>query len=145
MSETITETESDTTEPSVERETMLETSPERAWEAISDPAELERWLAEEVELDPVEGAPARFVVDGDEKHGEVREVDEGHRISFTWRAPEEPATLVELTLEPLADDGPVRLTVVETAPAGVPVATASARAWPGRLQGLAGSRSCVPV
>ena len=132
-------------EPSVERETTLETSPERAWEAISDPAELERWLAEEVELDPVEGTPARFVVDGGERHGEVREVDEGRRISFTWRAPEEPATLVELTLDPLTEDGPVRLTVVETAPAGVPVASASARAWPGRLQAAAAQGAAALV
>ena len=62
---------------------------------------------------------------------------------FTWRAPEEPATLVELTLDPLTEDGPVRLTVVETAPAGVPVPTASARAWPGRLQGAGGTAARV--
>ncbi len=134
MTETTAEEQ---TEPSVERETTLDTSPERAWEAISDEDELAHWLAEEVELEPVEGMPARFVVDGDERHGEVREVEEGRRISFTWRAPEEPATLVELTLEPLADDGPVRLTVVETAPAGVPMATAAARAWPVRLRSAA--------
>ena len=46
-------------EPSVERETTLETSPERAWEAISDPAELERWLAEEAKPISVEQAQAR--------------------------------------------------------------------------------------
>ncbi len=120
---------------------LLETDPGRAWEAISDEDELARWLAEEVELEPVEGTPARFVVDGDERHGEVREVEEGRRISFTWRAPEEPATLVELTLEPLADEGPVRLTVVETAPAGVPMATAAARAWPARLRSAARAAS----
>jgi uncharacterized protein YndB with AHSA1/START domain len=135
---TVSEVETEQ-EQSVEREATLDTSPERAWEAISDPAELERWLAEEVELEPVEGAPARFVVDGDEKHGEVREVEDGRRISFTWRAPEEPATLVELTLEPLADDGPVRLTVVETAPAGVPLAATPAAAWSPRLQAAGAS------
>jgi uncharacterized protein YndB with AHSA1/START domain len=146
MSETTTtETDERTEEPSVERETTLDTSPERAWEAISDPAELERWLAEEVELEPVAGTPARFVVDGDEKHGEVREVEDGRRISFTWRAPEEPATLVELTLEPVADDGPVRLTVVETAPAGVPVAAAAARAWSSRLQAASGASADARV
>ena len=136
----MSEIEAPAEEPSVERETTLETDPERAWEAISDEEQLAGWLAEEVELEPVEGAPARFVVDGDERHGEVREVEEGRRISFTWRAPEEPATLVELTLEPLTAEGPVRLTIVETAPAGVPVASASARAWPERLQ-AAGSAS----
>jgi uncharacterized protein YndB with AHSA1/START domain len=125
-------------EPSVERETTLETDPDRAWEAISDEDVLADWLAEEVELEPVEGAPARFVVDGTERHGEVREVDPGRRIAFTWRAPEEPATLVELTLTPLGEDGPVRLTVVETAPTGMPVASASAAAWSPRAEALAG-------
>lgn len=136
-----------TEEPSVERKTTLETDPERAWKAISDEDVLADWLAEEVELEPVEGTPARFVVDGTERHGEVREVDPGRRISFTWRAPEEPATLVELTLTPLGDDGPVRLTVVETAPAGVPVATSSAVAWSGRLVAAAGAaaRALVPA
>ena len=139
------QTEIETEQTSVERETTLDTDPERAWEAISDEDQLAEWLAEEVEMDPVEGSPARFVVDGDERHGEVREVEEGRRISFTWRAPEEPATLVELTLDPLTEDGPVRLVVVETAPAGIPVPTASARAWPGRLQGAAGAAGHVPA
>jgi uncharacterized protein YndB with AHSA1/START domain len=124
----------DSTLEEIEREATLETDPDRAWEAISDPDVLSDWLAEEVELEPVEGSPARFVVDGTERHGVVREVEEGRRISFTWRAPEEPATLVELELEPLGDDGPVRLTVTETAPAGVPVALASEAAWGPRLE-----------
>ena len=141
----MSEIEAPAEEPSVERETTLETDPERAWEAISDEEQLAAWLAEEVELEPVEGAPARFVVDGGERHGEVREVEEGRRISFTWRAPEEPATLVELTLEPLSEEGPVRLTIVETAPAGVPVASASARAWPARLQAAAAQGSAALV
>jgi uncharacterized protein YndB with AHSA1/START domain len=124
----------------VERDTMLDTDPDRAWEAISDPGVLSDWLAEEVELEPVEGSPARFVVDGTERHGVVREVEEGRRISFTWRAPEEPATLVELTLTPLGDDGPVHLRVTETAPEGVPVALSAAGAWSHRLR-----RFAIPV
>jgi uncharacterized protein YndB with AHSA1/START domain len=126
--------EPDQTLEEVEREATLETDPDRAWEAISDPDVLSDWLAEEVELEPVEGSPARFVVDGTERHGVVREVEEGRRISFTWRAPEEPATLVELELEPLGVDGPVRLTVTETAPAGMPVSLAAEAAWAPRLE-----------
>jgi uncharacterized protein YndB with AHSA1/START domain len=124
----------DTTLEEIEREATLETDPDRAWEAISDPDVLSDWLAEEVELELVEGSPARFVVDGVERHGVVREVEEGRRISFTWRAPEEPATLVELELTPLGDDGPVRLTVTETAPAGMPVSLAAEAAWGSRLE-----------
>jgi uncharacterized protein YndB with AHSA1/START domain len=126
--------EPDQTLEEVEREATLETDPDRAWEAISDPDVLSDWLAEEVELEPVEGSPARFVVDGTERHGVVREVEEGRRISFTWRAPEEPATLVELELEPLGVDGPVRLTVTETAPAGMPVSLAAEAASAPRLE-----------
>lgn len=118
----------------VERTALLDTDPDSAWEAISDPDLLDDWLAEEVEMEPVEGSPARFVVDGTERHGVVREVEEGRRISFTWREPEEPATLVELTLTPLGDQGPVHLTVTETAPEGVPMALAAGAAWDGRLK-----------
>ena len=106
-----------TDEPRVERDALLQLAPREAWEAISSPSQLERWLAEEVELEPTEGAPARFLVDGTARDGEVREVVEGERISFTWRAPEEPATLVELELEPVADRL-TRVRVRETAPAG---------------------------
>ena len=68
----------------VKRETVLDVDAERAWEAISDPAELERWLADEVELEPVEGSPARFVVDGEERPARIERVDEGRGLSFTW-------------------------------------------------------------
>ncbi len=68
----------------VERETVLDADEERAWEAISDPAELERWLADEVDLEPVEGAPARFEVDGEERPGRVERVVEGRELAFTW-------------------------------------------------------------
>lgn len=40
----------------VERETVIDADADGAWEAISDPAMLERWLADEVDLEPVEGA-----------------------------------------------------------------------------------------
>ena len=129
----------ETKQPQVERETVLEVDPEDAWAAISEQSWLESWLAEEVELEAKEGAPARFVVDGEERHGVVREVEPGRRIAFTWRAPEEPATLVELTLTPLGPDSGVRLTVVETAPVlrGSPLA--SAASWTGRLRAASGA------
>ncbi|MEZ5062424.1 MAG: SRPBCC domain-containing protein [Solirubrobacterales bacterium] len=96
----------------VERETVLDADEERAWEAISDPAELERWLADEVDLEPVEGAPARFEVDGEERPGRVERVVEGRELAFTWsRAPGEES-LVELVLAPCV--GGTRISVVET-------------------------------
>src|SRR6478672_1746427 len=41
--------------PCVRREVVLPVDPERAWELITEPDELEGWLADEVELEPEEG------------------------------------------------------------------------------------------
>src|SRR3954465_7455859 len=38
--------------PWVERETLIEASPEEVWEALTDEDRLEEWLAPDVELDP---------------------------------------------------------------------------------------------
>ena len=42
----------------VRREIVLPVERERAWELLTEPAELEGWLADEVEFEPEEGAPA---------------------------------------------------------------------------------------
>ncbi|MFN8150691.1 MAG: SRPBCC domain-containing protein [Solirubrobacterales bacterium] len=96
----------------VERETVLEADEERAWEAISDPSELERWLADAVELEPVEGTPARFEVDGEERAGRVERVVEGRELAFTWCREPGEESLVELELTPCV--GGTRISVVET-------------------------------
>ena len=44
--------------PVVNREVVLPVDRERAWELITEPAELEGWLADEVEFEPEEGAPS---------------------------------------------------------------------------------------
>lgn len=116
----------------VERETILDVDMDRAWEAISDPAELSRWLADEVELEPVEGSPARFEVEGDIRIGRVERVDEGRELSFTWEREEGRPSLVELLLTPCF--GGVRIEVSETDLAGGP--TMQATAWSCRLSRL---------
>ena len=45
--------------PVVNREIVLPVPRERAWELVTEPDELETWLAEEVEFEPREGAPVR--------------------------------------------------------------------------------------
>src|SRR3954453_16377237 len=80
--------------PSVRREVVLPVEPERAWELITDPEELEGWLADDVELAPEEGGEVRVEwEDGERREGVVEEVDEGRRIVFTWggSAAEEPS------------------------------------------------------
>ena len=45
--------------PVVNREVVLPVDRERAWELITEPSELEGWLADEVEFEPEEDAPLR--------------------------------------------------------------------------------------
>ena len=94
--------------PAVRREVVLPVEPERAWELITDPDELEGWLAEEVELEPEEGGDVhvRFA-DGEERWGTVEEVDPERRLTFVWGD-----SRVEWTLAP-AEHGGTRLVVVE--------------------------------
>ena len=41
--------------PWVERETLVEATPEEVWAALTDEDRLEEWMAPDVELDPIEG------------------------------------------------------------------------------------------
>jgi uncharacterized protein YndB with AHSA1/START domain len=117
----------------VERETLVEASPEEVWEALTDEDRLEEWMAPEVELDPTEGGEIT-VRDGDEQRdGTVETLEENERFAFTWARPGEGESFVEFTIEALP--GGSRVTVVET-PIG-PTASALG-GWAsrfGRLQG----------
>jgi uncharacterized protein YndB with AHSA1/START domain len=117
--------------PWVERETMVEASPEEVWEALTDEDRLEEWMAPDVELDPVEGGEIA-VRDGDEERaGTVETLEENERFAFTWSRPGEGESFVEFTIEALP--GGSRVTVVET-PIG-PTAIA-AGGWGSRLARL---------
>ena len=71
--------------PVVNREIVLPVDRERAWELITEPAELEEWLADEVEFEPEEDAPVRVAWDsGEEREGVVEEVADRERIVFRW-------------------------------------------------------------
>jgi uncharacterized protein YndB with AHSA1/START domain len=71
--------------PVVNREVVLPVTRERVWELITEPSELEGWLADEVELEPEEDAPLRVAwVSGEEREGVVEEVADGERIVFRW-------------------------------------------------------------
>jgi uncharacterized protein YndB with AHSA1/START domain len=94
----------------VERAIELEASPAEAWAAISSPVMLERWLADEVDLRPVEGAPIRFRIDGELRPGRVERVREGREIAFTWHREPGRTSLVELELEPCVSGTRIRVT-----------------------------------
>lgn len=108
----------------IERELELPARSEEVWEALTDPERLAGWLADEISFDLRPGGEASFR-DGDRlRRGWVEEVSPpdspaareagGGRLTFWWASVDEPATRVELTLEPTP--GGTRLRVVETRP-----------------------------
>jgi uncharacterized protein YndB with AHSA1/START domain len=129
----------------VEVETLLDADPDEVWEALTDEELLAQWLADDAELEPVEGGDAVFRYDdGEERRGTVLRVEEERSLTFTWARPDEPETYVELRLEPAI--GGTRLVVVETASPFGPVALASASAaWATRLRALRWATSLVPA
>ncbi len=109
--------------PVVNREVVLPVPRERAWELVTEPGEMETWLAEDVEFEPEEGAPLRI----DEREGVVEHVEAQERIVFSWGdsvvewiLEDHPAgTRFVVTEHRIAADGPV---------------------WGPKLQALAGAR-----
>src|SRR3954454_15419242 len=113
--------------PTVRREVVLPVEPERAWELITDPDELEGWLADDVELAPEEGGEVRVAwEDGERREGVVEEVDEGRRIVFTWG--EQPSRVI-WTLNPVPEGTSFVVTERTVAPVvGPRVAALASRA-----------------
>ena len=74
-----------------------------------EPAELERWLAPDVELDLREGGDV-FVRDDDgrERHGTVVTVEPPQRLVYTWDT-DGIETTVEIALDPLPDGTRIRI------------------------------------
>ena len=64
----------------VTREIVLPVPRERAWELVTEEDELREWLADDVELEPEEGAPMR----AEDRDGVVEVVDAEERIVFRW-------------------------------------------------------------
>src|SRR6476619_4607495 len=126
--------------PWVERETLVEASPDEVWEALTDDDRLSEWLAPDVELDPTEGGEIAVRDGDDERTGTVETVEELERLTFTWTRPGEGESFVEFTIEPLPAGTKVR--VVET-PIG-PTSMASG-GWGPRLARLHRSLRFAPV
>ena len=123
--------------PWVERETLVEATPEEVWESLTDEDRLEEWLAPDVELDPTEGGEISVREGEGERSGTVRTLEENERFAFTWSRPGEGESFVEFTIEPLP--GGSRVTVVET-----PMAMA-AGGWGPRLARLRHALRFAPV
>ena len=130
---------------SVTRETILDVDSDDAWRAVTEPGQLEQWLADEVEIDLVEGGDLRVrFADGGEREGTVEEVTPLERVVFRWHPVPDAGleTRVSIELEPAVVG--TRVIVSETGFDALPVASASACAavnawaWETRLQAVEG-------
>jgi uncharacterized protein YndB with AHSA1/START domain len=126
-------------ERAVEREIVLDASPDEVWEALTDERLLGEWLAEEAELEATPGGRARFrFEDGEEREGTVLDAEEERSLTFSWTRPGEPESVVEFELQPVI--GGTRLVVVERGPLAI---TASAAEWARRLRAFVAALSLV--
>jgi uncharacterized protein YndB with AHSA1/START domain len=114
-------------EPSVRREIVFPESPDRVWEALTDPVRLAEWFANEVELELEPGGEGIFRwADGTSRRARFESIEPERHLAFVWsdEAGGGPVTRVELTLAE-EDDG-TRLAVVEEPAATGPTASALA-------------------
>jgi uncharacterized protein YndB with AHSA1/START domain len=95
----------------IERELVVPAPPDEVWTIVISAG----WLAEEVDLELFPGGDASFRSGEAVKSGWVEEVSAPARLAFWWSTDDDPATRVELTLEPVGDDA-TRLRIVETRP-----------------------------
>jgi uncharacterized protein YndB with AHSA1/START domain len=96
----------------IRKEIVLPSPREEVWRALTDPARLADWFANDVELDLRPGGEVRFGWDnGEQRRATVTGVEPCERLCFSWEDDGE----VEFTLADDADG--TRLVVVETAPA----------------------------
>jgi uncharacterized protein YndB with AHSA1/START domain len=96
----------------IEREIVLPVPPDEAWEALTEPEQLEEWFANDVELDPRPGGTGTFRWDnGEERMAVVESVEPETSLVLRWH---DDGGLVELRLE----DAPAgtRVLVRETSP-----------------------------
>jgi uncharacterized protein YndB with AHSA1/START domain len=109
----------------IERRLWLAASPEEVWDVVTGAD----WLADEVTFELRPGGDASFRSSNKVKSGWVEEAcdparstDGSGRLAFWWATDGEPATRVEVTLEPARGwDGPegTRLRIVESRPLDV--------------------------
>jgi uncharacterized protein YndB with AHSA1/START domain len=113
------------TDLSIQREIVIDAPADVVWRTITEPAQIERWFFDRVELDVQPGGRGTFAFKGRET-GEpvtvaivVETVDAPRRFAFRWGRPTsgtpEPAgsILVDFTLSPEGAER-TRLRVVET-------------------------------
>ena len=100
----------------IRRQVVMPVSPERLWEALTEPDQIAGWFGGRVEWELDEGAPVHFQGDdGDERAGVIEAVRPARHLKFCWWPvgddASEGASEVSYVLEP--DEEGTRLTVQE--------------------------------
>src|SRR4051812_8898351 len=100
----------------LEREIMIDATPETIWPFLTDPGKHVEWDGTVAELDPRPGGIYRVLVGGEHPSaGEYVEVVPMEKVVFTfgWDVPDHPipagSTTVEITLQAEGDKTRVRL------------------------------------
>jgi len=110
----------------IEREMLLPVPVERAWAALTQPAEIAKWFGDGAEIDLRPGGDLVFTFGGGERcRGIVEAVEPMRRFAYWWQpgissgepVPADNRTLVDFTLEPV--EGGTRLRLVESGFASV--------------------------
>lgn len=143
--------------PSFVYVTYIRTTPERLWQALTDPEFTGRWWNTTFETDWQTGSPLTWIVNGvriDDPEQRVLEADPPRRLSYNWhtftpefcaQSPMDPDVLAKLAaehrsratfdLEPAGDS--VKLTVThDDFEVGSTAATLVRTGWPLYLSGL---------
>ena len=131
----------------IERELVLPAPVQRVWQALTDPAALSQWLAEEVRLDLQPGGEARFSTGDGVRTGWIEEVSPPRsdhlgsgQLAFWWAFEDEPASRVCFSVVG-REDGSTLVRVVETRPleildlVGIPLSGHSGAAFGPALAG----------
>jgi len=98
-------------------EILLPATPDEAWEAVTDPDQLRKWLGDAAELDLRPGGDLAIELEGEgERRGFIEEVEAPRRLVW-WSGEDAEASRVEIELEP--EPGGTRVRVVESRPLAV--------------------------
>jgi len=88
----------------VEREAVLPCSPERLWEALTDPEAVSAWFGARVEWEVTPGGDIHTCdAEGNERCGVVHGVAPGRRLRFRWWPVDDERQTTEVTyvIEPV--------------------------------------------
>ena len=95
----------------IEKSTVIQATPVRIYNSLTDAKQLSRWMADQVESDPREGGQVVVHYDGHEKRGEYRRLIRGVEVGIRWTQFEEavPIDLTGFKLEKTAQGTRVRV------------------------------------